>query len=250
MNSLVVPLAKLAAILKVLRELIQNPRSSFFDPDVVLEYLEAANRHLNVLREVQPDLFADLPQRSIPRTSKTSDFEGRGYIERAPLQQLVRDIEYVFEVRAGSELRVAPQRTIEARVFLSHGRSEDWREVQAYLEKDLGVLTLELAQEPNRWWTVLQKLVEEANRCTYAVIVMTGDDAGPGGEARARENVMHEIGFFQGTYGLQNVSLLHEEGTNMPSNIHGLVYIPYPKLTVTASFATLARELYAAGITQ
>jgi len=75
---------------------------------------------------------------------------------------------------------------------------------------------------------------------------MTGDDEVKLGAPRARENVLHEIGFFQGKYGLENVCLLYEEGTSIPSNIHGLVYIPFPKALVKASFGVLARELKAA----
>ncbi len=60
---------------------------------------------------------------------------------------------------------------------------------------------------------------------------------------RVRENVMHEIGFFQGKYKLSGVCLLHEEGTNIPTNIAGVVYIPFPKGLVSASFGVLAREL-------
>jgi predicted nucleotide-binding protein len=127
-------------------------------------------------------------------------------------------------------------------VFISHGRSNEWFKVQSYLEKDLNVKTLELAQEASQGRTVLQKLNEESQKCRFAVIVMTGDDI-TGDQVRARENVMHEIGFFQGKYGLKNIALLHEEGVNIPSNIHGLVYIPFPKNTVEATFGALYREI-------
>ena len=74
---------------------------------------------------------------------------------------------------------------------------------------------------------------------------MTGDDLDSDGNPRARENVMHEIGYFQGKFGLSAVCLLHEEGTSIPSNIHGLVYIPFPKGYVNATFSALMRELKA-----
>jgi predicted nucleotide-binding protein len=77
------------------------------------------------------------------------------------------------------------------------------------------------------------------------VIVMTGDDTDVDGNARARENVLHEIGYFQAKFGLSAVCLLHEEGTNIPSNIHGLVYVPFPKGYVSATFGLLHRELKA-----
>ena len=139
--------------------------------------------------------------------------------------------------RAGDELL--------DRVFISHGRSPDWREVQAYVEKDVGLATLELAQEANQGRTILEKLWVESSNCSSAVIVMTGDDLDADGRARARENVIHEIGFFQGRYGLSRICLLHEEGVSIPSNIHGLVYTPFPKGYVSATFGLLHRELKA-----
>jgi predicted nucleotide-binding protein len=72
---------------------------------------------------------------------------------------------------------------------------------------------------------------------------MIGDDDVGIRAPRTRENVMHEIGYFQGKYGLANICLLHEEGTSIRSNIHGLVYIPFPKGLVSATFGVLGREL-------
>lgn len=132
------------------------------------------------------------------------------------------------------------------RIFISHGRSDLWRQVQAYIEKDIGIPTLELAQEANRGRTVLQKLWEESSKCSFAVIVMTGDDLAADGTPRARENVMHEIGLFQGRYGLENVCVLHEENTNIPTNIHGLVYIPFAKGNIREVLGELFREIRAA----
>jgi predicted nucleotide-binding protein len=74
---------------------------------------------------------------------------------------------------------------------------------------------------------------------------MTGDDIIPGSEARVRENVMHEIGFFQGRYGRDRVVLLHEEGVNVPTNLTGVAYVPFPKGRVEAGFHVLQRELKA-----
>ena len=181
----------------------------------------------------------------MPESSGTTDFNGRGYIRRDQLGLIIRDIDYILEVRAHSELEApthSPER--KRRVFVSHGTPPDWREVQAFIERDCTIPTLELAQEPNLGRTVLQKLDEESDRCSYAVVVMTGDDKVENGALRARENVMHEIGYFQGKFGLANVCLLHEEGVNIPSNIHGLVYIPFPTGLVRAAFGALGRELH------
>lgn len=128
------------------------------------------------------------------------------------------------------------------KIFISHGHSSDWLEVQRYIEHDLGLKTLELSQAKNMGRTVIEKLNEESSHCCYAVIVMTGDDV-LAGDVRARENVMHEIGFFQGKLGLNNVCILHEKSTNIPSNLAGVVYIPYSKGSISAAFHSLGREL-------
>lgn len=129
------------------------------------------------------------------------------------------------------------------KVFISHGRYSDWRLIQEYIEKVLHMSTLELAQEANKGMIILQKLIEESGNCNYAVIIMTGDDISTDDEVRARENVMHEIGYFQGRYGYDRVCILHESGVNIPSDLHGIVYIPFLKGGIEASQGTLTREL-------
>jgi hypothetical protein len=194
------------------------------------------------LIKLLPDLFNDLPEVEFP-TSIGQNNNSEPLYNHSHVLPISQSIDYILEVRSnyriGERVLESPQ---QFRVFLSHGRSNEWFKVQSYLERDLDLKTLELAQEANQGRTVLQKLNEESRKCKFAVIVMTGDDIA-GDQVRARENVMHEIGFFQGRYGLENIVLLHEEGVNIPSNIHGLVYIPFPKNTVEASFGALLREI-------
>ncbi len=196
------------------------------------------------LKELLPELFSDLPEVKIPEPLG-NEIKGDTIYTINQATPIIQSIDYILEVR--TNYRVGENIMNEERpkrIFISHGRSKEWYKLQAYIEKVIKLETLELAQEPILGRTVLQKLNDEAGRCGYAVIVMTGDDI-VNEEVRARENVMHEIGFFQGKYGLQNVTLLHEEGVNIPSNIHGLVYIPFPKETVEATFGALTRELQA-----
>jgi len=236
--------AKLAGLHKTVQTCLSNSRL-YFDPAIVLDYFARYAVLRKELNRLLPELYSNIPNRSVPETSNTIDYDGGGYIERTHLDILLMDIQEIFEIRANSQLgRVVDEQP--RRVFISHGRSPDWREVQAYIEKDISLETIELAQEANRGRSVLQKLNEEADRASYAVIIMTGDDeVGSSERPRVRENVMHEIGFFQGKYGLENVCLLYEEGTNIPSNIHGLIYVAYPKGYVEATFGALRREVEA-----
>jgi predicted nucleotide-binding protein len=133
------------------------------------------------------------------------------------------------------------------RVFISHGHDHVWREVQTFIEKECQpkLPTLELAHEASKGRTIIEKLDGESQNCSYAVILMTGDDIA-GDETRARENVIHEIGFFQGRYGRGRVCLMHEDSVNIPSNLSGVVYCAFPKGRVSAALIELQRELRAA----
>jgi predicted nucleotide-binding protein len=238
--------ARLGGISKLLDSLLDNKWISY-------EYQETQElfaRHLRIrekLREALPDLYGDLDIRELPPTLGPPHYPPPGRFERKYLEQLRRDVEYLLEVWESRNTADSSTRGPSLlHVFISHGRSTEWREVQAFIEKDLETPTLELAQEPNRGRTVLQKLAEESNRCSYAVIVMTGDDMSGFDPPRARENVIHEIGYFQGRYGMDHVCVLYEEGTNIPTNIQGLAYLPFPKGLVRSSFGELRRELLSA----
>lgn len=256
MDELAAAVAKLAGIVKAVKQLLsdtnfkeQRPLTSF-DPAKVQHYFDGAEQQLEQLRRVRSDLFGDFQALKVQPERKMAALSSDGshifFFSREQLETLKRDIEQIFEVRANSELvtnqsAVKPMRT----VFISHGRAPEWREVQQYIEKDIKLATRELAQEPNLGRTVLEKLHAIAGECDSAVIVMTGDDLASDGTPRARENVIHEIGYFQGRYGLSRVCLMHEDGVSIPSNVHGLVYSPFPKGMVSAAFGLLVRELNA-----
>lgn len=252
MSTVSASFAKLAGIRKAVQNSLdervgyrQQPFQNY-SADRVAHYFTGAAKELQVLRKELPDLFADFaefptaPQTQMAQTAAGVEPEWR--YGRNQLQRLAGDIDQIFEVRANSELAAPATISRPARVFISHGRAPDWREVQAFIERDIGLVTLELAQEPNQGMTILGKLAEAAEQCDSAVIVMTGDDLDAGGQARARENVIHEIGYFQGKYGPSRIVLLHEDGVNIPSNIQGLVYTPFPKGVIRATFGLLVRE--------
>lgn len=219
-----------------------------FSPDYVQHYFAQAAGLLENLKGVLPDLYSDFQAigtaPDVEMAPVDSDQPAPRHFSRSQAERLVRDIDQIFEIRANSELEQPKQKPSQC-VFISHGRSNDWRAVQPFIEKDVGLSTIELAQEPNMGRTIIEKLLDNAARCDSAVIVMTGDDTANQDQARVRENVMHEIGFFQGKYGRNFVVLLHEEGVNIPTNLAGVAYVPFPKGNIEAGFHVLQRELRA-----
>ncbi len=83
-------------------------------------------------------------------------------------------------------------------------------------------------------------------KSSFAVLIMTGEDEQADGERRARQNVIHEAGLFQGRLGFARAILLLEEGVEEFSNVQGVQYIRFSKGNIKETFgevlATLRRE--------
>jgi predicted nucleotide-binding protein len=258
MNNLSTVMAKLAGVGKAINSVLSENVSSSrdeghvrtrntFPPELVNYYFMQAASYIDSLRFMLPGLYGDFRPMTIEPDMVMTDRALESvtlHYSRFKVEQLSRDINQIFELRANSELE-QPKQSAQRRVFLTHGHSNDWLRVQPFIEKDVGLSTLELAQEPNQGRTLIEKLFDNAGRCDSAVIVMTGDDVANEDEARVRENVMHEIGFFQGRYGRSSVVLLHEEGVNIPTNLSGVAYIPFAKDNIEGGFHVLQRELKA-----
>lgn len=109
------------------------------------------------------------------------------------------------------------------RMFVGHGRSPIWSRVVAHLKDDLGLDDVQAFESASR---TSEHIVDILNgfldTCDAAVVVMTADDRTAEGSGRARQNVIHEIGLFQGRLGFNRVILLQQTGTDDFSNIAGL----------------------------
>jgi len=68
------------------------------------------------------------------------------------------------------------------------------------------------------------------------------------GKTHARENVVHEIGLFQGRLGFRKSIIVKQNGTAEFSNIAGLTYIPYPKGKIEEAFPEIVRTLIREGV--
>ena len=100
-----------------------------------------------------------------------------------------------------------------------------------------------LSEQPNNGMTIVEKLEAASEKCNKAIILLTKDDEMADGRMRGRQNVIHEIGFFQGKYGRRNVVLLCEEGVESFSNISGIVYIKFNRDHFSEVFEPLRNEL-------
>ena len=81
------------------------------------------------------------------------------------------------------------------------------------------------------------------DEATFAFLVMTAEDEQPDGTKRARENVIHEIGLFQGRLGFRKAIVMLEHGCNEFSNLAGVGEIRFGKGDIESRFEEVRRTL-------
>ena len=140
-------------------------------------------------------------------------------------------------------------------VFIVHGReAKPVRELKIMLS-EFGLNPIVLHEQPSGSRTIVEKL-EKYSDVGYAFVILTPDDVGgPSedrkvlrfeGKNRARQNVILEFGYFMGKLGRDRVCCLYRGDVELPSNMHGIVYIPF-KESVKECRDKMVKELKAAG---
>jgi predicted nucleotide-binding protein len=134
------------------------------------------------------------------------------------------------------------------RIFISHGHNELAKlKLKDFLRDRLNETAIILSEQPSRGLTVVEKLEVASAQCSFAIILLTGDDVQQNGGIRARQNVIHEVGFFQGKYGRQRVLLICEKGVEIFSNISGIIRLEFQEGHIEEVFEPIRIELEAAG---
>jgi len=81
------------------------------------------------------------------------------------------------------------------------------------------------------------------SKACLAFLIMTAEDEHADKTQHARENVIHEIGLFQGRLGFNKAIVLLEDGCSEFSNIHGLNQIRFNKGNLEEKFEEIRMVL-------
>ena len=135
------------------------------------------------------------------------------------------------------------------KIFVVYGHDDIARtQLEALLRRwDLEPIILD--QQASSGQTIIEKLEEYALNVGYAIVLATPDDKGRSKEVeeskyRVRQNVVLELGMFLAKLGREKVAILlkEEEDFEKPTDIQGIIYIPFQKSVEEASLS-LIREL-------
>lgn len=256
-------------------------KNVWFNPEVIKEAYEIFNKYLDdeqkkniyqslVIRisetegwhyDVDEEFFADYRRYSWnTKESICSKFVGEYHFDihftsyygrntritiEAPKRQQIEAVFEIFEkYLLDSKLpKPEPQKPV---VFIGHGQSEQWKELKDHLhdKHKYGVEAYEVgARAGHEIRDILEDMLE---RSSFAILVMTGEDRDVEGKLHPRDNVIHELGLFQGKLGFSKAIVLLEESTEEFSNIQGIHQIRYSKGNIKETFgevlATIKRE--------
>jgi len=148
--------------------------------------------------------------------------------------------------RIGSHALREQEQSTSKSVFIGHGTDPIYTKVVADVTAEFDVKTNYYERDSILGDQVIQRLTTMLHRCSFAIIIATADDLAEGGY-RARQNVVHEIGLFQGRLGFDRVAVLIEQGVEQFSNNSGLQVAFFKKGDIASTYPALFKALRLAG---
>lgn len=146
---------------------------------------------------------------------------------------------------------------ISNKVFIVHGHDEHLKYEVAHFLETYGLIPVILHEQANKGQTIIQKLQDNVSEAVFAIVLYSPDDEGrkapvdekerkknSGLQPRARQNVIFEHGLLIGVLGNERVCALVKGEIEKPSDLAGVVYIPYAGNWETA----VLKEIKEAGL--
>ncbi len=166
----------------------------------------------------------------------------------APDRGSIEAVFEIFERHAASSRVPVPKRKPPdpPTIFIGHGGSPQWRDLKDHLHEKHAYRVEAYEIGARAGHAIRDILNDMLSKSSFAILVMTGEDQTSDCSMRARQNVVHEAGLFQGRLGFARAIVLLEKGAEEFSNIHGIDQIRFDKGRIKETFgdvvATIRRE--------
>lgn len=155
---------------------------------------------------------------------------------------------YIKLVQQAGEDSFVQKRDFSQRIFIGHGQSPIWRELKDFLSERLSLPWDEFNREAVAGITTFERISTMLDSAMFAFLIMTSEDQHSDATTHARQNVVHEVGLFQGKLGPRKAIILLEEGCQEFSNIVGLSQIQFPRSNISAAFEKIRMVLEREGL--
>lgn len=250
-------------------EKTKSYKASYFSADVIKkvfnENIESPTRNSYRLRkeeeswefDTENEFFSEYRKPHLSSTIRKSDKEksiSLTYNKNAETEIIVQannrdEIESVFETFESefenSKYEIDSENNGPI-IFIGHGGNPQWRDLKDHLSDQHGYKIEAYETGARAGHSIRDILDEMSTKSSFAILVMTGEDEDKDGNKKARPNVIHEIGLFQGRLGFSRAIVLLEEETEEFSNLYGIQQLRFSKGKIKETFgdvlATLRRE--------
>lgn len=136
------------------------------------------------------------------------------------------------------------------KVFVVYGHDKNARTQLEAMLRRWNLEPLIIDQLPSDGGTIIEKLEKYTSQVEFGIVLATPDDVGYAKnnedkkKYRVRQNVVLELGMLLATIGRPRVAILLSQSEDMesPSDINGLIYIPF-KDNVEEAALSLAKEM-------
>lgn len=183
-----------------------------------------------------------------PKQTSTNDSTVRRIVEITNILNEYSEEQLQIELNNLKPKKIIKAKAESHKIFIGHGRSKLWARIQLFLKEELNVEVFCFESENRTSESIIEILENFLSNSSFAILILTAEDETSKGQLRARQNVIHECGLFQGRLGFDNVVLLKQEGTEELSNLAGLQYIPFNGENIEQTFYELQRKLKKSGI--
>lgn len=137
------------------------------------------------------------------------------------------------------------------KVFIVYGHDEMARNELENILRRWGLEPVILDKMASGGKTIIEKLESQMPEIGYGIVLATADDEGYRKDApnekmfRCRQNVVLELGMLLAKLGRDRIAILlqHPKETERPSDIQGLLYIPFEDKLEPEASKLLAREV-------
>ena len=230
------------ALLTILRRFIESAKLMLAKGDINIGQLKVwsgtVGSHLKKIYGVSHEVPESLYPKQIPDNINATE-------ELTKRARLLED--YVSEIeRIGVCAFV--NRNLGSRVFIGHGQSPIWRELKDFLTDRLALPWDEFNREAVAGIATFERISNMLDAASFAFLIMTAEDQHSDTTTHARQNVVHEVGQFQGKLGPRKAIILLEEGCQEFTNIVGLSQIRFPRGRISAVFEEIRRVLEREGV--
>lgn len=136
-------------------------------------------------------------------------------------------------------------------VFIIHGHdATNTERLRRLLIERFRLEPVILSEQAGGGRTLIEKFEEEARRCSFAIALLTPDDAVARDDAaylQARPNVVFELGWFFGRRGRKSVLILLRQGARLHSDLAGISRVEF-STSIEERIIDIERELRAGGL--